>query len=67
VDGDQVAFDDSKFKPGDEVASYVHQPAQGRPRRRERGAALGATACTPPMVSRKLTTGSKFDVQFEPT
>ena len=41
VDGNQVAFDDSKFKAGDEVASYLHLPAQGRPRRHQGGQPLG--------------------------
>ena len=29
IDGNQVAFDDSKFKAGDEVASYLIFPLKG--------------------------------------
>ena len=36
-DGDQVAFDDSKFKAGDEVASYIVYKLQGRSRRHPGG------------------------------
>jgi hypothetical protein len=62
-DGDQVAFDDSKFKAGDEVASYVVFPLKG-----DRGdvtvAYKWANGTWTYEVSRKLVTGSKFDVQF---
>ena len=64
-DGDQVAFDDSKFKPGDEVASYVVYKLQG-----DRGDIQVAYKWDNGKwtyeVARKLKTGSKFDVQFEP-
>ena len=63
-DGDQVAFDDSKFKPGDEVASYVVNKLQG-----DRGDVQVAYKWANGMytyeVARKLTTGSKYDVQFD--
>jgi hypothetical protein len=63
-DGDQVAFDDSKFKPGDEVASYVVFKAPG-----DRGDVQVAYRWQDGMytyeVARKLATGSKYDVQFD--
>jgi len=63
VDGNQVAFDDSKFKPGDEVASFLIYPLTG-----DRGdinvATRWANGVLTSEVSRKLTTGSKYDVQF---
>ena len=63
VDGSQVPFDDSKFKPGDEVASFLVYPLTG-----DRGdinvATRWANGVLTSEVSRKLTTGSKFDVQF---
>ena len=62
-DGDQVAFDDGKFKPGDEVASYVVYKLLG-----DRGdiqvAYRWANGTWTYEVARKLVTGSKFDVQF---
>jgi Ethylbenzene dehydrogenase len=61
--GDEVPFDDSKFKPGDEVASFIINPLQG-----DRGDIRVALSWKDGMytsvVSRKLVTGSKFDVQF---
>jgi hypothetical protein len=63
VDGDQVAFDDSKFKPGDEVASY--SVLRLKADRADLKVALRwANGVHTSEVSRKLTTGSKFDVQF---
>lgn len=65
VDGNQVAFDDSKFKPGDEVASYIVYKLQG-----DRGDVQVAYKWDNGKwtyeVARKLKTGSKFDIQFEP-
>jgi hypothetical protein len=62
--GDEVAFDDSRFKPGDEVASFIINPLQG-----DRGDVRVAVSWKDGMytsvVSRKLVTGSKFDVQFD--
>jgi hypothetical protein len=62
-DGDQVAFDDSKFKAGDEVASYVVYKLQG-----DRGdiqvAYKWQNGVYTYEIARKLTTGSKYDVQF---
>jgi len=63
VDGNQVPFDDSKFKPGDEVASFMIYPLKGD--RADINVALRwANGVWTSEVSRKLTTGSKFDVQF---
>ena len=60
-----MAFDDSKFTAGDEVASYVVFKPQG-----DRGdVQVGYTWNNGKWtyeVARKLKTGSKFDVQFEP-
>jgi hypothetical protein len=62
-DGEQVAFDDSKFKAGDEVSSYIVYPLKG-----DRGDVKVAYGWKNGIytyeVARKLTTGSKFDVQF---
>ena len=62
-DGDQAAFDDSKFKAGDEVSSYIVFPLKG-----DRGDVKVAYKWENGVwtyeVARKLTTGSKFDVQF---
>ncbi len=63
VDGNQVPFDDSKFKPGDEVASYLIHPLKGD-RADISVAVRWAGGVHTSEVSRKLVTGSKFDVQF---
>lgn len=61
--GDEVAFDDSKFKPGDEVASIIDNPLTG-----DRGdikvAVTWSNGVYTSVISRKLVTGSQFDVQF---
>jgi hypothetical protein len=63
-DEGKVPFDDSKFKPGDEVASIIVAPFTG-----DRGEI--ATNINwkggkwTAVMSRKLVTGSKFDVQFD--
>ena len=62
--GDEVAFDDSKFKPGDEVASIIINPLTGTDRGDVRTANSYANGMHTSVVSRKLVTGSKFDVQF---
>ena len=60
----KVAFDDSKFKPGDEVASIVVAPFAGD--RGDISAAIDWSKGKYAMVmSRKLVTGSKYDVQFD--
>lgn len=62
-DGDQVAFDDGKFKAGDEVASYIVLKLLG-----DRGDIQVAyrwnSGTYTYEVARKLVTGSKYDVQF---
>jgi hypothetical protein len=63
VDGSQVAFDDSKFKPGDEVASFLIFPLKGD-RADISVANSWSNGVMTSEVSRKLTTGSKLDVQF---
>ena len=60
----KVAFDDSRFKPGDEVASISVAPFVG-----DRGdvavAAKWSKGQWTYVLARKLVTGSKHDVQFE--
>jgi hypothetical protein len=63
VDGEQIPFDDSRFKAGDEVASYLIFPLKGD--RADIDVAqrwVGGRHTSE--ISRKLVTGSKFDVQF---
>lgn len=62
--GDEVAFDDSKFKAGDEVASIIINPLTGTDGGDVRTANSYANGMHTSVVSRKLVTGSKFDVQF---
>ena len=64
-DGDQVAFDDSKFKAGDEVSSYIVFPLKGDRGDIKVGYRWDNGVYTYEFA-RKLVTGSKFDVQFEP-
>jgi hypothetical protein len=61
--GDEVPFDDSKFKPGDEVAGHISIPLKGD-RADVRVAVSWQDGMHTSVVSRKLTTGSKFDVQW---
>jgi Ethylbenzene dehydrogenase len=61
--GDEVAFDDSKFKAGDEVASYIVNELKGD-RADLRATMTWRDGMITSVVSRKLVTGSKFDVQF---
>jgi hypothetical protein len=61
--GDEVPFDDSMFKPGDEVASFIINPLQGD-RADVRVNAAWKDGMHTSVVARKLVTGSKFDVQF---
>jgi hypothetical protein len=63
VKGDEVAFDDSKFKAGDEVASYFIFPLKGD-RADIKVASKWSNGVYTSVISRKLVTGSKFDVQF---
>jgi hypothetical protein len=62
--GDEVPFDDSRFKAGDEVASYIINPLQGD-RADIRVTLTWKDGMYTSFVSRKLVTGSKFDVQFK--
>jgi len=61
---DKVPFDDSKFKAGDEVASIIVSPFVG-----DRGdvkiAGKWANGKWTYEITRKLVTGSKFDVTFD--
>jgi hypothetical protein len=63
VNGNQVPFDDSKFKAGDEVASYIVNQLVG-----DRGDIDVVTqwknGVLTSVLSRKLVTGSPYDVQF---
>jgi hypothetical protein len=61
--GDEVAFDDSKFKPGDEVASIIINPLTGD-RSDIKVAVTWSNGVYTSVISRRLVTGSKFDVQF---
>ena len=63
IDGNQVPFDDSKFKAGDEVASYFIYPLKSD-RADIRVANSWKDGVLTSVVSRKLVTGSKLDVQF---
>ena len=61
---DKVSFDDSKFQPGDEVASIIVAPFTGD--RGEIAAHIGwADGKWTVAMARKLVTGSKYDVQFD--
>lgn len=63
IDGNQVPFDDSKFKAGDEVASFRILPLK-TDRADINVAIRWSNGAWTSEVSRKLITGSKFDVQF---
>ncbi len=63
IDGNQVPFDDSKFKAGDEVASFLIYPLRAD-RADIKVAGRWANGVYTYEVARKLVTGSKFDVQF---
>jgi Ethylbenzene dehydrogenase len=62
--GDEVPFDDSKFKAGDEVASIIVNSQAGTDAGDVRTANGYADGVHTSVISRKLVTGSKFDVQF---
>jgi hypothetical protein len=61
--GEEVPFDDSRFKPGDEVASFMINPLQGD-RADIRANDRWQDGVRTTVISRKLVTGSKYDVQF---
>jgi len=61
---DKVPFDDSKFPPGDEVASIIVAPFTGD--RGDISANISwADGKWTMAMARKLVTGSKYDVQFD--
>lgn len=62
--GNEAAFDDSKFKAGDEVASIFVNSQEGSDAGDVKIANSYANGMHTTVVSRKLVTGSKFDVQF---
>ncbi len=62
--GDEVPFEDSKFKAGDEVASIIINSQAGTDAGDVRTANTYANGTHTSVISRKLVTGSKFDVQF---
>jgi hypothetical protein len=62
--GNEVAFNDSKFKAGDEVAAIMISPFTG-PRGVIAVANGYANGQRTSEVARKLVTGSKTDVQFD--
>jgi hypothetical protein len=64
IDGNQVPFDDSKFKAGDEVASFMIFPVKGD-RADIRVVNSWKDGVLTSVVSRKLVTGSKLDVQYK--
>jgi hypothetical protein len=66
VRGDEVPFDDSRFKAGDEIASFIINPLQGD-RADLKVTNTWKSGMYTAVVSRKLVTGSKFDVQFADT
>jgi hypothetical protein len=61
--GSEVAFVDT-FKPGDEVASYIVNPLQGD-RASINVSMRWANGVHTSVISRKLVTGSPYDVQFD--
>lgn len=61
---DKVAFDDSKFKVGDEVSSILIAPFAGDRGDIATGAKWEKGKWTVE-IARKLVTGSKFDVNFD--
>lgn len=61
---EKAPFDDSKFKPGDEVASVLIAPFAGDRGEVAAGAKWEKGKWTVELA-RKLVTGSKFDIQFD--
>jgi hypothetical protein len=60
--GDEVPFVDN-FKTGDEIAAHISNPLQGD-RADIKAAYNWSNGVVTTVLSRKLVTGSKFDVQF---
>lgn len=63
-EGDQVPFDDARFKAGDEVASYIANQLKGD-RADIKVVQKWSNGVQTSVMSRKLVTGSKYDVQFD--
>jgi len=63
IKGNEALFDDAKFKAGDEVASYMIMQVSGD-RADIKVATTWKNGVLTSVMSRKLVTGSKFDVQF---
>lgn len=61
--GEEVPFDDSRFKPGDEVAAHISNVLQGD-RADVRVFSAWKNGVHTAVLSRKLVTGSKYDVQW---
>ncbi|MDP1902184.1 MAG: ethylbenzene dehydrogenase-related protein [Rubrivivax sp.] len=61
--GDEVPFDGGRFKAGDEVASFIINPLQGD-RADIKVVVSWKDGTHTSVLSRKLVTGSKFDVQW---
>jgi hypothetical protein len=62
--GEEVPFVDA-FKPGDEVASHISNPLAGD-RADIKAVNKWENGVVTTVLSRKLQTGSKYDVQFDP-
>lgn len=62
--GNEASFDDSKFKVGDELASIIINSQAGTDAGDVRAANTWTNGVHTSVISRKLVTGSKFDVQF---
>lgn len=62
--GNEAPFDNSKFKTGDEVASIFIMSQAGTDAGDVKTVNSWANGMHTSVVSRKLVTGSKFDVQF---
>lgn len=65
VKGNEVPFVDN-FKAGDEVAAHISNPLAGTDRGDVKVSQKWDNGVVTAVVSRKLTTGSRFDVQFDP-
>lgn len=63
--GEEVPFVDN-FKAGDEVASHISNPIGGTDRGDVRVVHKWENGVSTNVVSRKMRTGSRFDVQFDP-
>jgi hypothetical protein len=64
IKGTEVPFDDTKFKAGDEVASHFSHPLANVDRTDVSVVNFWSNGTLTSVLSRKLVTGSKYDVQF---